>query len=333
MDERSPIREFRYVGPLAELCRGFIAEKRGLGYIYTTEAKHLSEFSRFSESFDTPPNTLTEELVNAWIERRPTDSDRNYYSRFALIKLFAEYMRRLGHDAHCLTKQELGKIQWSYTPYIFTHDEIRSFFVATDSLKRQKNTMAPRRHIVMPMLFRLLYCCGLRATEALTLRNEDADLENGILTIRESKFEKTRYVPMAEPLWLQMKEYALKEPSDVCPKDYFFRAPDDGHYGTKGLYCVFRECLWNAGISHGGRGKGPRVHDFRHTFAVHCLDRWAREGKDVSTALPRLSAYLGHKDLAATERYLRMTAEVYPEISATLSEKYGAIIPKDGDTV
>ena len=333
MVERSPIREYQYVGPLADACRGFIAEKRGMGYIYTTEAKHLCEFSKFAVDFNLPMNALTAELVCAWMERRPSDSDRNYYSRFALIKLLAEYMQRLGYDAYCPTKDALGKIQWGYTPYIFTHDEIGRFFHVAGTLKESIHTKARRRHIVMPMVFQMLYCCGLRVSEALVLRVEDVDLDNGILTIRQSKFGKTRYVPMSAEMTAKCADYMTKQPHDLQAQDYFFRAPDDGRYDRRSIYSVFRDVLWDAKISHGGRGKGPRVHDFRHTFAVHCLNRWAREGKDVSTALPRLSAYLGHKDLAATERYLRMTAEVYPEISAILNEKYGAIIPKDGDTV
>lgn len=333
MIERSPVQECQYVGPLAEVCRGFVAEKRGMGYIYTTEAKRLCEFAHFSVAFNPPVNTLTEELVNAWIKRRPADSDRNYYSRFALIKLLAEYMQRLGYDAYCPAKDALGKIQWHYTPYIFTHDEIERFFNAIDALKRKEHSVAPRRHIVMPMIFRLLYCCGLRVSEALELRLSDVDLGNGILTIRESKFGKTRYVPMSAEMVSRCANYMNIQPTDLQAQDYFFRAPDDGQYHPRSIYSVFRDILWDAGISHGGRGKGPRLHDFRHTFAVHCLNRWVRNGKDVSTALPRLSAYLGHKDLAATERYLRMTAEVYPEVIAILSEKYGGIIPKEGDTV
>jgi len=116
------------------------------------------------------------------------------------------------------------------------------------------------------------------------------------------------------------------------PETYFFRAPDDGSYGTRSIYSVFRDILWAAGISHGGRGKGPRVHDFRHTFAVHSLEKMVKEGRELSSALPRLSAYLGHTNLAATEKYLRLTAELYPEIISILDRDYGYVLPKKGDT-
>lgn len=198
-------------------------------------------------------------------------------------------------------------------------------------MKWKVHSVAPRRHLVMPVLFRLLYCCGLRVSEATDLLMGDVDLDEGILTIRDSKFGRTRYVPMSKETTTSCGQYAQGNPYAGDAAGYFFPAPDGGGYNERSVYHVFRELLWNAGISHGGRGKGPRVHDFRHTFAVHFLEKWQRDGKELTIALPRLSAYLGHNDITATERYLRMPAELYPEISALLSEKYGYLIPKSGD--
>lgn len=320
------ILHYTYEGPLAKVCEDFISEKRALGYSYNTEAKHLREFSRFSVNHDFPINELPESVVNGWIARRPGETDRSQYSRLQLIKVFAEYMQRLGYNAFCPTKELLGKIQWYYTPYIFTHDEIRRFFNAADSLEYQRHSSAPRKHIVMPLLFRMLYCCGLRVSEATNLRCRDVDFSQGIITVIESKFGKTRYVPLSEEMTELYRNYADKY--TIGPDSYFFRAPDDGPYGSRGIYSVFRDLLWAAGISHGGRGKGPRVHDFRHTFAVHCLEQMVSEGHELTAALPRLSSYLGHEDLAATERYLRLTAELYPEITSVLDERYGFILQR-----
>ena len=328
MFEPASIKDHTFSGALSEVCAGFISEKRAVGYNYSTEAKHLSEFSRFTKKFDLPENTLTKEVVDAWISRRPNDSDRNYYSRYALIKLFAEHMIRTGYEAYCPDRSDLAKIHWGYIPYIFTHNEIHSFFEVADTMKKKTNTMSPRRHLIMPILFRLLYCCGLRLSEVVTLTRHDVDFDNGILTIRESKFGKMRYVPMSVEITTVCAHYA--ENHLYKHELFFFPSPRGGRYDTRTVYNVFRDLLWEAGISHAGRGKGPRAHDFRHTFAVHCLEKWSRKNVPLSAALPRLSAYLGHNNLAATERYLRMTAEVYPEVSELLSEKYGYIIPKDG---
>jgi len=318
--------ECTYSGVLAQICKAFIIEKRAVGYEYRSEDERLSEFSRFSENYNIPSETLTEEVVKAWISPRPMESDRTRYHRFSTIRQFAEYMIRMGYAAYIPSSSELGKLHKSFVPYIFTHEEINRFFNAVDSMQPFENTSAPRRHLVMPVLFRLLYCCGLRLSEATHLRGKDVDLKSGILTIHDSKFGKSRYVPMSEELTTACAKYAktrLIGDSD----DWFLPSRDGGYYGNRSVYSTFRKLLLQAQIHHGGRGKGPRIHDFRHTFAVHCLQKWTANGDDITTALPYLREYLGHENISATEQYLRMTAEVYPEISALMQEKYGYIIP------
>jgi len=325
--EHPHVIDYKFYGVLAAHCQGFISEKRAVGHIYNSEAKKMREFSRFSQNFDIPENTLTEETVLAWIVKRPTDSERNRYARFCVIKQFSEYMRRLGYEAYCPENDDVPKYRQVYVPHIFTHDEIRRFFAAADII--EPCYKAPRRRLIMPVIFRLLYCCGLRVSEALRLLSDDVDLSTGILTIRDSKFGKTRYVPMSKEIASACRKYAETRPAAPSGDDWFFAAPDGGIYHDHQIYITFRQLLIKARISHGGRGEGPRVHDFRHTYAVHCLQRWARSGKDLTNALPRLSAYMGHTGFKATEYYLRMTAEVYPEITATLQAKYGDLIPRE----
>ncbi|MCL2674680.1 MAG: tyrosine-type recombinase/integrase [Defluviitaleaceae bacterium] len=323
------VKRCAYSGILAPHCEAFIAEKRAVGYTYRSEAEILGEFSRFSVGFDIPPNTLTESVVKAWIAQRPIESDRTRYHRFSIVKLFAEYLLRMGYPAYVPSVTEIGKRHEKFVPYIFTHDEIKRFFLAADSMHPYWKTSAPRRHQVMPVLFRLLYCCGLRVSEATGLLGGDVDLRAGILTIRDSKFNKNRYVPMSEEMTSICVRYAkTRLVSDT--DDWFFAARHGGRYGNRTVYTAFRELLLEAGISHGGRGKGPRVHDMRHTFAVHCLQKWTKDGANITTALPYLREYLGHNTLDATERYLRMTAEVYPEISALMQEEYGHLVPREG---
>lgn len=104
-----------------------------------------------------------------------------------------------------------------------------------------------------------------------------------------------------------------------------------GSYRARTLYGVFRRFLWAAGISHGGRGLGPRLHDVRHSHAVHCLQDWVRQGTDLTVALPYLSAYLGHSGLQQTQYYLRLTAECYPDLVAQVKRACAKIIPEGGD--
>lgn len=329
MLECPQVRNDKFYGVLAPLCEAFVAEKRAVGYKYESESELLSRFSRFTEAFNFAPETLPKEVVKAWIAPKPMESDRTRYSRFSIVKLFSEYMVRTGRSAYIPLVTESGKRHRTFVPYIFTHDEIHRLFKAVDSMQTFSGTTAPRRHLVLPVMFRLLYCCGLRLTEATQLLGEDVDLNEGVLTIKKTKFNKNRYVPMSDELTKFCAEYA-KTRLIGKTADWFLPARDGGYYGERSVYTAFRELLYKCGIPHGGRGKGPRVHDLRHTFAVHCLQRWTKNGADITTALPYLREYLGHDHLNATEQYLRMTTEVYPEVSQAIQDKYGYIFPKMG---
>jgi integrase len=179
----------------------------------------------------------------------------------------------------------------------------------------------------------MIYTCGLRVSEARLLKVADVDLDNGILTINHSKKDKSRLVPMSDSLTKSCREYALKVHPFPDEKAYFFPAVDEKPMTITNVYHNFRRFLWHAGISHGGRGKGPRVHDFRHVYACHCLKGWVEQGKDLSVYLPILKTYLGHDSFDETAYYLRMTADVFPDITIRLEGKYPNLIPElEGDT-
>lgn len=319
-------KNYIYSGKLGGRISDYVTEKRASGCLYNTEAKKLSEFSRMSLGFEFPDDTLPQEVVEAWIRRRENDADKTVYSRFGVIKGFAEYLRRQGLTAFVPSSTDLPKLNiHGYVPYIFTHEEIMRFFaVYEDGIScGYRSAYTERFHVMMRMVFELLYCCGLRVSEATGLITDDVDFDNNILTIRFAKFEKTRYVPMAADLADDLTVYV----STYTHEPWLFPGNKGQRLAGGVVYEEFRRVLCLAGIPHHGRGRGPRVHDFRHTFACHCLQKWIRAGIPVSSALPRLSTYLGHNDMAATERYLRMAAEVYPEISEKLSRDYGHLIP------
>jgi integrase len=176
---------------------------------------------------------------------------------------------------------------------------------------------APRRHLIMPALFRVLYACGLRVGEALRLRVGDVDLDAGVLTIWQGKFRKDRLVPLSPSLLGYLCRYHA-EMGKRAADAVFFPAPHGGVYSLPAAYTAFRWMLRTAKIPHGGRGEGPRVHDLRHTFAVRRLEAWYREGADLATKLPVLATYLGHESLAGTQRYLQLTAELYHDLAKRL---------------
>ncbi len=180
----------------------------------------------------------------------------------------------------------------------------------------------------MPELFRTLYGCGLRISEALKLTMADVNLDEGILVIREGKFRKDRLVPLSPGLSGRLRRYAGALDRTGDREEAFFPKQDGSHYDKGTIYSIFRRMLLAAGMSHGGRGHGPRLHDLRHTFAVHRLEEWYRQGADLGAKLPVLSVYMGHQSLAVTQRYLRLTPSLFPEVAASVETMVGYVVPR-----
>jgi integrase/recombinase XerD len=150
--------------------------------------------------------------------------------------------------------------RYSYTPYIFSEEEMRVIFSACDQYPVAKES--PSRHLVLALIIRMLYGCGLRVSEATDLTISDVDLKEGALYIRNTKFGKERLLPMADSLTKRCREYRELVLMGKSDKAYIFPSPFGGHYSSNTIYDLFRKIMWSAGISH--TGKGPRLHDLRH---------------------------------------------------------------------
>jgi integrase/recombinase XerD len=311
----------RLHSPLASHIEAFLNEKRVCGYRYAAERETLHRFDRFLCDQGCPRDELPRTLVERWTAKQPHERPRTHKARLMIVSQFARYLRRQGVTDHVPDSRLAPVIRLDFTPYIFTREQVRRIFEQADRLP--VDSRSPERHLIMPELFRVLYGCGLRAGEAVRLRVKDVD--QGVLTIREGKFGKDRLVPLAPALTERLRRYtqALKL---VDPETVFFPAPRKTPYNIGTLYHLYRRFLHASAIAHGGRGKGPRLHDLRHTFAVHCLERWYRQDADLNARLPLLVAYLGHKNLSGTQRYLRLTPTVFPDITARLEAFFQSVL-------
>ncbi|WP_242875936.1 tyrosine-type recombinase/integrase [Cellulosilyticum sp. I15G10I2] len=215
-----------------------------------------------------------------------------------------------------------------YIPYIYTVIELKKFFTETDQCHIV--SACPYRHLIMPIFFRMLYSCDLRVSEVRLLKVTDVDIRNGILTINHSEKDNCRLLPMSDDLLERCKAYYNSMHTFMNENNYFFLGATGKPMTNSNIYHNFRRFLWYAGIAHGGRGKGPRIHDFRHAFVCHCLKKWFKEKKDLSVYLPILKTYMVHDSFHETAYYLRMTADVFPDITIKLEGQYPDIIPKLG---
>ena len=189
-------------------------------------------------------------------------------SLIAPVRELARWLHRRGVDAYVLPTGVLAKPA-RYVPHIYSDQELAALFAQTDRCHYCPEV--PFRHLVMPVLFRTIYACGLRCSEARLLRVDDVDIDTGVLQIRDAKGGKDRQLPVSEPLRERLAGYHAKLAGQPG-WEWFFPGATPGVPLTLGnVNRNFRRFLWQARIPHGGRGHGPRVHDLRHTMAVNNL--------------------------------------------------------------
>ena len=307
-------------GPITE----FIAEKRALGYRYVAEVDWLRVFDRYLVARGHTSCDLPRRVVQEWSSKRLHESGKTHCSRVSVLRQFALFLVRQGNNAYVPDIRRGPVHRRSFKPWIFSRMQMQNLITAVDGIGQ--DCRAPLRHLVMPELFRVLYGCGLRCGEAARLSVHDVNLNDGVLTIREGKFRQDRLVPLATGLSERLRIYAMMvglQSSDSA----FFPAPHGGRYSVSRIYDIFRQILRVAGIPHGGPGIGPRLHDLRATFAVHRVEKWYREGADLGVKLPVLSAYMGHQSLVGTQKYLRLTQAIFPELARHFEQAYGHLLP------
>jgi integrase len=315
--------ESAFTSALGPWLRDFVLEKRAVGYRYISEQHTLERLNRYLVEIGHKEASLPRAVLDGWLARTLHESQSTQFARVSVVRQLARFLQQ--HDVLAEFRAPPSRLrEHRFLARIFSPDEVARMFAAIDKIR--VDARAPERHLVMPALFRVLYACGLRVGEALRLRVSEVDLDAGVLTIRQGKFRKDRLVPLAPSLHAYLRRYH-EEMGKRAADAVFFPAPHGGVYTLRAPYTAFRWMLRTAKIPHGGRGEGPRVHDLRHTFAVRRLEAWYRDGADLTTKLPVLSTYLGHESLAGTQRYLQLTAELYPDLAKRLAPPFGVPSP------
>lgn len=317
------MKQFHFLSNLSTLMELYLTTRNEEGYLPDHYGYYLQELDCLSKAMQNE-SFVTRELVEAWDSAKPYLSNRTKIQRHNPIRKFAAFAFANDGISYVPDTSKL-KGNSTFVPHIFTVDEISRILNAADNLPYRKN--APTRHLVIPAVIRLLYSCGLRVNEALRLRTTDVDLESGVISIFNGKGGKDRLVPIHSSLSEYLREYTGKL---LLDREWFFPSAS-GHYSSNTIYENFRELLFMSHIHH--TGNGPRVHDFRHTFAVHTLEKQLAEGYDPMIIVPRLAAYLGHKSYRETCWYIHLTIASFPELAQKLDSAFAGIIPVIGGEI
>ena len=284
----------------------YLAVRRALGYKLLLEGRLLRRFVDFAEG--SGADYITTELALKWATQPADAQPSQWANRLAMVRRFARYC--LPSDPRTVVPPPdlLPQRYRRVAPHIYSDEQIIRLLNAARQLP---STTGLRPH-TFATLFGLYVATGLRANEALNLVREDVDLVNGVLTIRETKFGKTRYVPLHPSTQRALQRYARF-------RDRLCRNPGSPRFfltdrGTRVTYDTLRWTFVKVSHQIGLRGPddsyGPRLHEFRHRLAINTLVKWYRRGVDVERHLPALSTYLGHAHITDTQWYLTATPQL-----------------------
>lgn len=314
-------------GIYAELITQYVEYKRSLGFKMEDIEERLRRFDQLATRRNKAGIGISKSLSDAWSEPFPMESGCNRYSRISQLRGFSAYLQLLGYTSYI---PRLPRYRSTFTPHIFTKQEIAAIFRECDKLHVHRHYMYSAK-CAIPTLIRLLYGTGVRIGEALKLKHGDVNLTDGYLVLHECKNGQERIVPMSLSVREVCKDYVTyKESMGVATEQNkpFFTAPDGTPCKSCTIYELFRMVLQRAGIPHGGRGKGARLHDLRHTFCVNALVQMSETGQDLYHSMPVLMTYIGHQSLEATNRYVRLTKEMYPNLLKKVNEAYKYVFPE-----
>ena len=299
----------------------YLAERRRLGFELHSMGSALASFTRYVEGLG-HRGPLTVELMADWArqDKWQRDDPQTWARRLKLLRPFARYLRQFEPRTKVPDESIFGPVPGRVAPHIYRKEEIVDLLAAARRLQPQGGL----RPTTFETLFGLLASTGLRVSEALGLLDADVDLKSGTLTVRQSKFAKSRLLPLHPSTVDALEHYRRLRTRYVrtTAETPFFvgtRGQRRGHaLGKRQVHRVFIELRDRLSWVNRGAHDGPRVHDLRHSFAVRRVMLWHAQGTDIDQAMLALSTYLGHAKISNTYWYLTGV----PELMALAGGKF-----------
>lgn len=295
---------------LHEVTTQYVVYKQSMGMRFRTETRVLKSFCRMIG--DVAVDQVRPDVVQAFLAGSGPVT-RFWHRKYQVLCGFYRFAIARRYVGISPLPRTVPKPPPPFVPHIFSQDELRRLLIAAESWQHPRAQL--QSHTCRSLLL-LLYGAALRISEALSLTLADVDLSSGILMIRQSKFYKTRLVPIGSNLTGAMTIYRSRRLREypAKPSAPFFVSRMGKAVTRQAAEKTFRRmCLCAEVCRHDGARYQPRLQDLRHASAVHRLVSWYRSGADVHRLLPQLSTYLGHIHIASTQRYLTMTPELLSE--------------------
>jgi integrase len=315
-----------FASGLAPHIQSLLELKHAMGLPYEESERHLRHFDAMCAQDFPGQDTLTRDMAMAWSVGRPSEHVNGQMRRITPVRQLAKHMNGLGVTAYVIPSGIPGR-QVRYRPHIFTHGQLRAIFDAADQVRA--SGYGGQRQLILPVVFRMIYCLGLRPGEAMRLHRNDVDLAQGTVSIRESKGHKDRIVFMSPDLHDYCQGYDAAISAHHPDRMPFFPNRTGSFYSKSTIDCWFHELLSVAGPAVvASPGSPPRPYDLRHAHVVEVINRWARAGRDPEAQIAYLSLQLGHSNPDDTWYYFHLAADFHPELRRLANTDLEAILPE-----
>jgi integrase len=301
---------------MQSLVQDYLDERRRLGFALEISGTQLMAFARFvDQSGHTGP--LTSGIILAWARGQATRATPiTWARRLETVRPFARHLARIAPGTEVPATGVFGRAHRRLTPHIYTEAEIADLVAAAGRLP-PPGTLRPATY---ETLFGLIAATGLRLSEALHLRGGDVDLARDRLTVRRTKFCKSRLLPLHPTVTQALGRYAAVRQRYVAPDPdaFFFVSPSGAGLPDRTVHCVFAGLRAALGWTARGSHPAPRIHDLRHTFICRRVLLWHVQGTDIDNAMLALTTYVGHAKASDTYWYLSGV----PELMAAAGQRF-----------
>ena len=301
-------REYSYKSVLGPHIKDFIKEKQAGGYSYQTQAYLMKKFDGYWAEHAYTFIGLTPESLDGWTQKRDCENKEYLHNRISVVREFSRYLNGLGI---CSYIPPLNIRRSRPLVHVLCDEETADLFDKIDSYTPVKKVGAQiRMSYEYPVLFRMIYCCGLRRSEACGLSVAQVDLTQGIITVLNAKGNKDRLVYLTEDMNQLCAAYLdmMRQNYDPGLK-WFFPGLDMGKPVAAATAGRAFNAFWKKTRFAGVTDKDPTVHSLRHTYVVKRVNLWMEQGLDMNVMMPYLSRYLGHKSVDETYYYYHYVQE------------------------
>lgn len=319
-------KEYLYSSVFADRIKEHIAVRREMGFSYDTQAYWLYLFDQFCSGDNVETAVVTKQLYESWAAKTDTETKTTQNSRLQALRSFCVYLTSMGIPTYVPKNLPCPE---KVVPYLMEDEDIREFFKQVDLYDAVNgHPTFKRMAIEYKVIFRLIYCCGLRNNEACSLRTENVDIQKGVATLYCSKGRKDRLVYMPDDLCSLCNDYAnWINRQFIVPSEWFFPGRDPmKHIPKTSLDRKFNEFWNNTGLAK-SCDKKPTVHSLRHAFVIKRINSWMESDISLNVMMPYLSRYLGHMSPMETHYYYHQTKEAFQTVHRKDSVS-GRVIPE-----